>query len=290
MPMTVVTPLPLSAEDECSMSKNVKQLFDLTGKVAAVTGGAGYLGVELCQALAEAGAKVVIADSNAEALDHAVSRLGNDGLDVVGVAGDLMSEEQPIREFIDKVVADHSRLDVLVNCVFDPAGSLVGLDDATFENFESSSRHSRGYAIASQQAARHMRKARGGSIINIGSMYGMVACQPAVYTGLMAPNPLTYAVDKAGVIQMTRYLAVHWARDNIRVNCISPGPFPNRKNQACADEAKMREFLRRLDERVPLGRTGEPWELKGAVTFLASEASSFVTGQNIVVDGGWTTW
>ncbi len=117
----------------------------------------------------------------------------------------------------------------------------------------------------------------------LGSMYGFVSSVPAMYEGIGPVNPVAYQVLKGGVIQMVRHLAVHWARNGVRVNALSPGPFPD-TNRAPA------ELCRRLAERTPLGRLGNANELKGAVVFLASDASSYVTGHNLVVDGGWTAW
>ena len=139
--------------------------------------------------------------------------------------------------------------------------------------------------IAAQQAAIHMRKVGGGSIINIGSMYGIVSHYPDVYENISKPLDVTYTAGKAAIIHMTRHMAVYWAKNNIRVNCISPGPFL----QGDAPQ-RMPELVERISRKVPMGRFGQPWELKGATAFLASEASSFMTGHNIVIDGGWTIW
>ena len=269
------------------MNPHTKELFDLTGKVAVVTGGAGWLGTAMTEALAQAGATVVIVDYNAKSVDRVVGQLKNDNLDVIGVVSDVM-QDKPLRECIDKIAADCGRLDILINCAV--VFTSAKLDEVTFEDLERSYRNSSAYAIAAQQAVTHMRKAGGGSIINIGSMYGLVTSYPKVYEGVSAPNPITYSADKAAVIHMTHYMAVFWAKDNIRVNCISPGTFPDRSKDIYVNNPKMSEFIERLNQKVPLGRVGQPWELKGAIVFLASDASSFITGQNIVVDGGWTVW
>jgi len=118
-------------------------------------------------------------------------------------------------------------------------------------------------------------------------MYGMVGGYPAVYEGLPRASPPHYHALKGAVISLTKQLAVNWARHNIRVNCISPGPFPHESLNPSADE---KESHRRLCERVPLGRIGRPSELKGALLLLASGAGSYITGHNLVVDGGWTAW
>lgn len=269
------------------MNPHVKELFDITGKVAIITGGAGWLGSAMSESLAQAGAKVVIVDYNGEAVDSVTSQFKKANLDVSGVVVDA-TQDKPIRECIDKVAADSGRLDILVNCIINPAPAE--LDEFTCEDLEKGYRNSIGYSIAAQQAATHMRKNGGGSIIHIGSMYGMVTSYPEVYEGLMSPASVTYSADKAAVIHITHFMAIYWAKHKIRVNCISPGPFPNPQKGMYVNNPKMAEFLKRLKQKTPLGRTGLPWELKGAVLFLASDASSYVTGQNIVVDGGWTVW
>ena len=114
-------------------------------------------------------------------------------------------------------------------------------------------------------------------------MYGQVGSYPDAYEGISIASPVAYHALKGGTIHMTRHLAVYWARDKVRVNCLSPGAFPNMSSINA-------EMVKRLEEKCPMKRMGEPWELKGALVFLASEASSYVTGQNLTVDGGWTAW
>jgi gluconate 5-dehydrogenase len=120
------------------------------------------------------------------------------------------------------------------------------------------------------------------SIIMIGSMYGVVGSYPDAYEGVCAASPVAYHALKGGTVHMTRHLAVYWARDNVRVNCLSPGPFPQ--------DAAPAEMVRRLKTKSPLRRMGRPHELKGALLLLASDAGSYITGQNLIVDGGWTAW
>jgi gluconate 5-dehydrogenase len=121
-----------------------------------------------------------------------------------------------------------------------------------------------------------------GSIVNIGSMYGQVGSYPDAYQDICGASPVSYHVLKGGIIHMTRHLAVYWARDHVRVNCLSPGPFPGKS----APEG----LVERLEVRSPMGRMGQPHELKGALLLLASDAGSYMTGQNVTVDGGWTAW
>ena len=269
------------------MSHSINELFSLKGKVALITGGAGWLGSLMSEALAEAGAKVAIVDYNAEAVEKVTTKFNEAGLDTVPVVADIMQEDS-IRQCVDKVAEDCGRLDILINCAL--LGAPVEINKATIEDYEKGYRNSSAYAICAQQAVKHMRKLGGGSIINIGSMYGMVTSYPEVYEGFCAPNSMTYSSDKAAVIHMTHYMAVYWAKDKIRVNSISPGAFTNTSKMMYTAQPGIEDYLKRLDSKIPLGRSGEPWELKGAIVFLASNASSFVTGHNLVVDGGWTVW
>ncbi len=183
-----------------------------------------------------------------------------------------------------KSVSEFGRLDILVHAAFPfPSQSL---EEITFEQLDQGFHNGpSANMVAAQQAAIHMRKTGGGTIINIGSMYGLVSHYPEMYEGHATPLAVTYTAGKAAIIHMTRHMAVYWAKDNIRVNCISPGPFPQRELSQ-----RMPEFVERIRKKVPLGKIGQPWELKGAAVFLASAASSFITGQNIIIDGGWTVW
>jgi NAD(P)-dependent dehydrogenase (short-subunit alcohol dehydrogenase family) len=119
-------------------------------------------------------------------------------------------------------------------------------------------------------------------VVMLGSMYGLVGSYPDAYEGITAASPVAYHTLKGGIAQLTRHLAVYWAKDGVRVNTLSPGPFP--------PERVPEEMVRRLINRSPMGRMGRPDELKGAIVFLASDASSYMTGQNLVIDGGWTAW
>jgi len=265
------------------MNKRINKLFDLTGKVAIVTGGAGWLGTAISQALAEAGATVAIIDCNAVALNKLVAGFNKDNLKAIGIVADCF-EDKLLRDSFDKIVSDCGRLDILVNCAY--SGPVPEVDKAAFEDYDKALHNGpAAYGIAAQQAAKCMRKSGGGVIINIGSIYAMVTGYPEVYENITSPNSIVYQAGKAAIIQMTRHMAVYWAKDNIRVNCISPGTFPSDLTQK-----QIPELVRRLESKVPMGRIGRPWELKGTVVFLASDASSYVTGQNIVVDGGWTAW
>jgi NAD(P)-dependent dehydrogenase (short-subunit alcohol dehydrogenase family) len=188
-----------------------------------------------------------------------------------------------------EIAAKFERLDILVNNA--SAGRPGTLETASTADFEESYRVNVIAAFALLQAATPLlkaaaqRNAGGSSVINIASMYGSVSPDPAIYGSSGANNPPYYGAAKAGMIQLTRYAACHLAADKIRVNCISPGAFP-------AEQYLQRDpaFRERLNSKNPMHRVGEPSELQGPLLFLASDASSYVTGINLAVDGGWTAW
>ena len=263
--------------------KTLKELFDLNGKVALLIGGGGYLGSAMSMALAEAGAKVAIGDSDKSHNDEVLPKLPIADDSKLGIVCDIGNEESA-RSVVDQAAAHFGRLDILVNTAV--SGKRPRIDEAVMSDFDQMTRVClTGPFIASQQAAKHMRKVGGGSVIHISSMYGMVASYPEMYEGLPNVVSPTYQASKGGIIQLTRYQAIYWAKDNIRVNCISPGAFPRP-----VQEPDREIFLERLMKKIPFGRGGKNWELKGVVALLASDASSFMTGQNLVVDGGWTAW
>ncbi|MCH2114817.1 MAG: SDR family oxidoreductase [Pirellulales bacterium] len=267
-----------------SPSKNeltIQQLFDLSGKVALITGGAGHLGRSMSVALAEAGASVVVS-SREESRATAVA----DGLPCVGEAqhfGIAIDHLDPdsIRLGFQQALTGAGQVDVLINNGLEVLGN--DLTSCTFQQFAEHQANNAGYFELARFVRDHavIRKTQA-SIVLVGSMYGMVGSYPDVYAGVGNASPVAYQALKGGTLQMARHLAVYWATDSVRVNSLSPGPFPG----SAAPEA----LVSRLATHSPMGRIGQPQELKGAVVFLASEASSYVTGQNLVVDGGWTAW
>jgi NAD(P)-dependent dehydrogenase (short-subunit alcohol dehydrogenase family) len=265
-----------------NQERTIHDLFNLQGKVAIVTGAAGWLGSAMSRALAEAGANVVVTSrEEGKAQEFAATLPGGGHLGLGFDQGDT----DAIPAFVEQVLARTGRIDILVNNAY--GGTAPSIDSATAEDFDRAYHTGvTAYFLLARAVADQLRS-RGapGSIINISSMYGVVASYPDAYTGLATNSPPTYHGLKGGLIQLTRHLAVYWAKDNIRVNCIAPGPFPTDKTQA-----RLPEFIERLDQKVPMARMGRPEELKGLVVLLASEAGSYITGQNILVDGGWTAW
>ena len=263
-------------------TKAVKR-FDLTGKVALVVGGAGYLGSSICRGLAEHGAHVIIADINESLARETADLLNNDKLSAESIHMDL-SDEDSVKTAIDRIIDRHGNLDIVVNCAFYYTGK--SFEEMSMADWEKGMRISlSGAFVLSREASRVMAAQGSGSIIQFSSMYGNVAPDPGIYAPDLKVNPIDYGAAKAGISQMTRYLAVMLAPKGVRVNSIAPGPFPDPRGQGGKDA-----FVKRLSDKVPMGRLGKAEEIVGAVVFLASDAASFVTGAEIVVDGGWTAW
>ncbi len=265
-----------------SAEQSVQSLLDLTGKVAIVTGAAGWLGAAMSRALAEAGATLVVTSRDAATAEKFAATLPGSGHAGLGFdQGDTDS----IPAFVEQVIARAGQIDVLVNNAY--GGSAPDIESATAADFDQAYHTGvTAYFLLARAVAAHLRgRAVPGSIINIASMYGVVASYPDAYADLPVNSPPNYHGLKGGVVHLTRHLAVYWAKDRIRVNSIAPGAFPTDTTQTTQPE-----FIQRLEKKVPMGRMGRPEELKGLVVLLASEAGSYLTGQNILVDGGWTAW
>jgi NAD(P)-dependent dehydrogenase (short-subunit alcohol dehydrogenase family) len=263
--------------------RTVQELFRLDGQVALVTGGAGHLGRAMSSALAELGAHVVIASRDVEKCRALADELRRLGFQASAAAMDL-GNERACQAAVEDIVASRGRIDVLVNNSYPFLEKCI--DDITTAEFAGTLQAAVvGTFRLSQLVSLPMRQQGGGSIINLASMYGLVGSYPEMYQGVPACISPSYHAAKGGILQLTRYLAVYWAEFGIRVNSISPGTFPKD-----ALRREQQEFFARLEEKVPLKRVGRPAELKGAVALLASAAGSYITGSNLVVDGGWTAW
>ena len=268
-------------ESQIASEPTIQQLFDLTGRVALVTGGCGHLGSAMCRALAEAGASVVVTSrDSARACELART------LPCVGVAkhfGIALNHIQPdsLATSFEAALSLTSKVDILVN----NGNEAVGADwtTVTSEEFSRQLANVTGYFFLSKLMRDHaVERQASASVILLGSMYGVVGSYPDAYEGVCAASAVAYHALKGGIVQMTRHLAVYWAHDRVRVNCLSPGPFPGPRAAV--------EMVERLITKSPMGRMGLPSELKGSLVFLASDASSYMTGQNLIVDGGWTAW
>lgn len=254
--------------------------FSLKGRIALVTAGAGaQFGSSISQALAEAGATVITASRSLEANEQYCASLRAAGHDAHGMQFDL-SDPDSIRKLHDDLISRFGRLDVLVNSALARDGHVGGLENQDYETWMRSARGDfGGLFLICQQFLPDMVRQGGGSIINISSIYGVVSNDPTLYQGTTMLQPPTYNFVKAGMINYTRYLACYYGKQGVRANCISPGGYFN--NQPAP-------FLERYCQRVPVGRMLGNDDIQGAVVFLASDASTYVTGLNLMVDGGWT--
>ena len=266
----------------------MSSLFRLDGRVAFLSGASGWLGRPMARALASAGAHVILNGRKQDTLENFVDELVSAGLSVSVACFDV-TEEASVRVCVDQISRRHGRLDILVNNA--SSGRPGTIESATAGDFDQLYRVNVTAAFRMIQLSlpllrRAAESTKGGaSVINIASMYGSVSPDPSIYGTSGANNPPYYGAAKAGLIQLTRYSACHLASERIRVNCISPGPFPSLQVLE-----RDPDFHSRLCARNPMHRTGEPAELMGPLLFLASDASSYVTGTNLAVDGGWTAW
>jgi gluconate 5-dehydrogenase len=256
------------------MSKNIKELFDLTGKTAIVTGGSRGIGKEMAEALAEAGSNLMLCARRREWLDKTVNEFAERGFSVAGKIGDVSKPEE-VQAIVDSTVKRFGAVDVLVN----NAGVSWGgsPEEMTLEQWQKViDVNLTGCFLFAQAAGREMLKNSSGSIINIASIAGLTSsANGPFYAG--------YVASKAGLIGLTRELAASWGRRGIRVNAIAPGFFHSRLADTVIDI-----YERSIQENNIIPRVGNEGELKGTVVFLASEASSYITGQTIAVDGGLT--
>ncbi len=259
----------------------IHQLFDLTGRVALLTGGTGHLGSAMARALAEAGASVVVTSRDVKRAERAAAKLPSPtGAIHHGVRLDHMDSVLLQIGFAESL-AIAKRIDVLINNGHEAQPNDWSTVSA--EQFNRQLANATGYFELARLMRNHaVNSGHPASIIMLGSMYGQVASYPDAYEGICAASPVAYHALKGGIIHMTRHLAAYWAQDNVRVNCLSPGPFPSEKAPAA--------MVERLATKLPMARMGKAHELKGAIVFLASDASSFMTGQNLTIDGGWTAW
>ena len=275
--------------------------FDLAGRTAVVTGGAGLLGAEFCRTLAEAGAQVVIADINFDAACSLNEQLNESGLSTAALQLNTADPES-VQQMVSSTLKTFGSLDILVNSAaldpkFDPKHNSAAGDETSkeailsaFESFPLEAWEAAletnltGVYLCCQSAIKPMLAQEYGVIINISSIYGITAPDQRIYEQPQNPpqyKPAYYPVTKAGILGFTRYLAAYYAGKNIRVNALTPGGVYNDHDQ---------HFVQAYSARAILGRMAEKDEMNGALLFLASEASSYMTGANLIIDGGWTAW
>jgi gluconate 5-dehydrogenase len=256
------------------MVKHIRDLFDLTGKAAIVTGGSRGLGKEMAEGLAEAGASLMLCSRRAEWLDETLQEFRVKNFNVAGKLCDV-SKPDEIQTIVDETLKTFGKIDVLVNNAGISWGAMP--EEMPLEKWQKVlDVNLTGCFLFAQAVGREMLKKQSGSIINITSISGITSsANGPFYAG--------YAASKAGLVGLTRELAASWGRKGIRVNAIAPGFFHSRLADAVIDI-----YERSIQENNAIPRIGREGELKGAVVFLASDASSYITGQTIVVDGGMT--
>ncbi|MFW6065136.1 MAG: oxidoreductase [Candidatus Natronoplasma sp.] len=264
------------------MSKIWPDKFLLEGKTAVVTGGAGLIGEEVVKALAQAKANVMIADVDNENGEELEERLSENDLKVFFKRSDI-TDEDSIQETIDSAEEKYGGIDIWVNCAY-PRTSDWGnkFEKISYESLKKNiDMHLNGYFLCCQKIAEYMKEKEGGVIINFGSTYGVVGPRFDIYKDTEMTMPAPYSAIKGGIINFTRYLATYYAPHKIRVNAICPGGVYDGQDE---------NFVKRYSENTPLGRMAEPEEIAGPVLFLCSDAASYITGEVLMVDGGWTTW
>jgi 2-deoxy-D-gluconate 3-dehydrogenase len=276
----------------------LREYFDLSGKVAIITGGAGLLGKEHAEVLAEAGASVGVADIRDDLCRKVAESIQQKHrVKVLPVQVDV-TVKSSVDAMVKSVVNEFGRIDILINNAALTVKIGAGETNDYFASFEDYPLHIwekalrvnlTGVFLCSQAVGKQMVNQNHGVIINIGSIYGVVAPDQRIYADARSPydpaiafnTPASYSVTKGAILALTRYLAAYWAGKNIRVNALTLGGVFDQHDE---------EFVRSYSYRTPMGRMAERTEYRGAILFLASDASSYMTGANLIVDGGWTVW
>ena len=275
-----------------NQEKDLSELFDLTGKIAVVTGGTGIQGKRITRGLAANGAAVAVVDLDRESVDAQAAEITRDyGVQAAGIVCDV-ADKDAVQAMVEETVKAFGSIDILHNNAAskskDPRDFFVPFEDFDFDVWRQiMSVNIDGMFLVAQSVGKQMvQQGRGGSIIQTASTYGLVGPDFRIYEGSeymggKITTPAAYAASKGAVVQFTRYLATYWGEQGIRVNTLVPGGIESGQNET---------FQANYSSRVPLGRMAKVDEMVGAVVFLASDASSYMTGQMLVVDGGWTAW
>ena len=262
-----------------------KELFDLNGQVAIVTGGRGLYGASISEGLCEAGATVIIASRNGAACDEYAQTLRDKGYNAYGMSLDL-SDDASIKQLAADVVAKFGKIDILINNAVDRR-NMTSLNDATRQKLQDSvSTNLNGQILLSQAVIEYMVKQESGSIVNISSMRGLDCPHFPLYPEGWGDQPVNYTTEKWAMVGLTEYMAGRYGKHHIRVNCIAPGGF----NPGLSDDPMKKDFVQNYIDNCPLGCWANEDDIKGPVVFLASKAANYVTGATLVMDGGWTIW
>ena len=265
------------------MDTTLKSLMDLSGRTFLVSGGAGLLGSQISHGLAELGAHVLVASRNRENCERFAAELSDTyGTKATGLGVDI-GDSDAVAALKSEVEAIAPTLDGLINC--SGFGKKNTWESISEEDWLFDINISLNGVFRMTKAFEPMLRTPGGVILNVASMYGLVAPDYRMYDGEKYANPPSYNAAKGGVVQLNRYLASFLSPKGIRVNSISPGPFPYESTQK-----ENPAFIERLGEKTMVGRIGHPHEVKAAAVMLCTDAASYITGQNLSIDGGWTAW
>ena len=264
---------------------DILKLFDLSGRVAIITGAAGNLGSKYAEGLSQAGANVVLADIDYETCQKLGKELENKYSTKTSAIKLDLNNKNSIKNMVSKSVKKFSKIDILINNAAYQGNKKIR--KINFEDFplnewdKAVSVNLTGIFLTCQEVGKIMLKQKNGNIINISSTYGLVAPDQRIY-GISGQNSAAfYSATKGAIINLTRYLASYWNRTGIRVNCLSPGGVENSQES---------NFIKKYSEKTILGRMAKKDEYVGAIIFLSSNASSYMTGSNLIIDGGWTAW
>lgn len=268
-----------------------KNLFDLKNKLIIVAGGAGQIGFSMATSLADYGAKIIILDNDIGMMNEKLEPINEEIKNKINFFKLDVTKKNQIKKVYKKIFNKYGSPYGLINC-FHYKGNNRKLDinSSFFSDFENYPEEAwdmvidvnlKGSFLMSQEILPYFKKNNEGNIVNISSTYGVVSPNPSIYGESGINSPVSYSASKAGVLNLTRYLSVHLAKYNIRVNCLTPGGVFNNQSD---------EFVKNYTEKTPLGRMAKTQDYNGGIVYLMSDSSSYMTGSNLIIDGGWTSW